>query len=219
MVGPPALVVKRSHSERRSVPKADLTLFESFIWTSGSLPSTFARNTAPPPPSAIRAGCTRHYAELREQRIHLQPERWDVAFRTQTGQNINVSVNGIAKLLQIVSEDHGRIDSYPLPSGLVPTARGSVSVNTFSADCSRSGMWRMHAAKCGAWCRGGRTTTTLCHREVCDGAPAARLRGMCPIFLARSPHPVARRIAADKPSGGPCPFGWRGRKETSCGYR
>jgi hypothetical protein len=32
---------------------------------------------------------------------HLQPERWDNAFRTQTGQNINVAVN----VLRIASRD------------------------------------------------------------------------------------------------------------------
>lgn len=46
-----------------------------------------------------------HYARLKTQGIHLQPERWDAAFRTQTGQNINVSVNGIAKLLRMMSDD------------------------------------------------------------------------------------------------------------------
>jgi hypothetical protein len=43
------------------------------------------------------------YAELKEQGIHLQPEMWDEAFTNQTGQNIDVAVNGIAKLLQMIA--------------------------------------------------------------------------------------------------------------------
>jgi hypothetical protein len=46
-----------------------------------------------------------HYAGLKAKGIHLQPERWDAAFRTQTGQNINVAANGIAKLLRMMGED------------------------------------------------------------------------------------------------------------------
>jgi len=33
------------------------------------------------------------------QGIHLHPHMWPNDFRTQTGQNINVAVNGIAKLI------------------------------------------------------------------------------------------------------------------------
>jgi len=36
---------------------------------------------------------------------HLTPANWDNAFRTQTGQNINVAANGIAKLLRKMIED------------------------------------------------------------------------------------------------------------------
>jgi len=36
---------------------------------------------------------------------HLTPENWDNGFRTQTGQNINVAANGIAKLLRMMIEE------------------------------------------------------------------------------------------------------------------
>jgi hypothetical protein len=36
---------------------------------------------------------------------HLTPEDWDNGFRTQTGQNINVAANGIAKLLRMMIEE------------------------------------------------------------------------------------------------------------------
>jgi hypothetical protein len=36
---------------------------------------------------------------LKTQGIHLQPDRWPNDLRTQTGQNIAVAVNGIAKLI------------------------------------------------------------------------------------------------------------------------
>jgi hypothetical protein len=42
------------------------------------------------------------FGELTKQGIDLAPEKWDDGFRTQTGQNINVSANGIAKLLRIM---------------------------------------------------------------------------------------------------------------------
>jgi hypothetical protein len=45
------------------------------------------------------------FAELKDEGIHLQPAMWDNAFRTQTGQNINVAVNGIAKLLRMMIEE------------------------------------------------------------------------------------------------------------------
>jgi hypothetical protein len=35
----------------------------------------------------------------------LTPEKWDDGFRTQTGQNINVAANGIAKLLRMMIEE------------------------------------------------------------------------------------------------------------------
>ena len=35
----------------------------------------------------------------------MRPEMWDNAFRIQTGQGINVAVNGIAKLLRMEMEE------------------------------------------------------------------------------------------------------------------
>jgi hypothetical protein len=49
------------------------------------------------------------FAELKGEGIHLQPEKWDNAFRTQTGQNINVAVNGVAKLLRMMIEEDDRV--------------------------------------------------------------------------------------------------------------
>jgi hypothetical protein len=37
--------------------------------------------------------------------VGLTPEDWDNGFRTQTGQNINVAANGIAKLLRMMIEE------------------------------------------------------------------------------------------------------------------
>ena len=45
------------------------------------------------------------FAKLKGGGDHLSPEDWDNTFRTQTGQNINVAVNGIAKLLQMMIEE------------------------------------------------------------------------------------------------------------------
>ena len=42
------------------------------------------------------------YEGLKKQGIHLQPDQWDTGFRNQTGQNINFSANGIAKLLKMI---------------------------------------------------------------------------------------------------------------------
>jgi hypothetical protein len=46
-----------------------------------------------------------HYAELKTKGIHLKPEMWDNDFTTQTGQNLNVAANGIAKLLRMIVEE------------------------------------------------------------------------------------------------------------------
>jgi hypothetical protein len=46
------------------------------------------------------------FAELKDEGIHLDAEMWDNGFRTQTGQNINVAVNGIAKLLRMMIEEN-----------------------------------------------------------------------------------------------------------------
>jgi hypothetical protein len=44
------------------------------------------------------------FAELIHDGDHLTPEDWD-GFRTQTGQNINMAANGIAKLLRMMIEE------------------------------------------------------------------------------------------------------------------
>lgn len=44
-----------------------------------------------------------HYAGLKADGLHTDPTLWDTAFRDQTGQNINVAANGIAKLLQLIA--------------------------------------------------------------------------------------------------------------------
>jgi hypothetical protein len=46
-----------------------------------------------------------HYAGLKKQGLHLQPGKWDTPFRNQTGQNVNVAVNGIAKLLLMLLQE------------------------------------------------------------------------------------------------------------------
>lgn len=87
------------------------TLFESFISSiavAGDTPEEIARTVALRTENGTgNTGRTpgwmhAHYAELKKQGIHLQPDMWDTAFRNQTGQNINVSVNGIAKLLRMI---------------------------------------------------------------------------------------------------------------------
>jgi hypothetical protein len=45
------------------------------------------------------------FGELKKQGIHLAPGMWNDGFRTQTGQNINVAANGIAKLLRMMVEE------------------------------------------------------------------------------------------------------------------
>ena len=45
------------------------------------------------------------FAELIHDGDHLTAEDWGDGFRTQTGQNINVAANGIAKLLHMMIED------------------------------------------------------------------------------------------------------------------
>jgi len=43
------------------------------------------------------------YQSLIRQKLNSKPERWDQDFRDQTGQNLNYSVNAIAKLLSMIS--------------------------------------------------------------------------------------------------------------------
>jgi hypothetical protein len=90
------------------------TLFEAFIdplAVGGDTPEDVARTvalrvehgtgTSGRNPGWMHA----HYAGLKKQGIHLQPEKWDAPFRTQTGQNINVAANAIAKLLGMMIEE------------------------------------------------------------------------------------------------------------------
>lgn len=76
----------------------------------GATPSlgVVSKTCAPFKPRTISHVC--RCAPLQNRRLsggiansapHLQPERWDNAFRTQTGQNINVAVN----VLRIASRD------------------------------------------------------------------------------------------------------------------
>ena len=91
------------------------TIFERFISpiaVGGDTPEEIARSVA----LRVERGTGtsvrtpgfmhEHYAELKTDGIHLQPEMWDDGFRSQTGQNMNVAVNGIAKLLlMLLAED------------------------------------------------------------------------------------------------------------------
>jgi Zinc dependent phospholipase C len=45
------------------------------------------------------------FAELKNEGLHSKPDMWDEGFRNQTGQNINVAANGIAKLLRMMVEE------------------------------------------------------------------------------------------------------------------
>ena len=47
----------------------------------------------------------KRFGELMHAADHLTPGDWDNGFRTQTGQNINMAANGIAKLLRMIEED------------------------------------------------------------------------------------------------------------------
>ena len=45
------------------------------------------------------------FAELKDGGVHSKLDMWNDAFRTQTGQNINVAVNGISKLMRMMVEE------------------------------------------------------------------------------------------------------------------
>jgi hypothetical protein len=64
-------------------------------------PGTCSVRLRPAPPGVM----DQRFAKLKGAGDHLSPEDWDNTFRTQTGQNINVAVNGIAKLLQMMIEE------------------------------------------------------------------------------------------------------------------
>ena len=55
-----------------------------------------------------RAASTRwvhdRFAPFWNQGIHLQPDWWDDDFTAQTGLNVNLAVNGIARLLMLLSK-------------------------------------------------------------------------------------------------------------------
>jgi hypothetical protein len=53
-----------------------------------------------------------HYG-AEEAGIHLNPEKWHDAFRTQTGQSLNVAENGIAKLILISDSPQDRNSFLP----------------------------------------------------------------------------------------------------------
>ena len=44
-------------------------------------------------------------AELKDEGNHSDPEHWNNVVRMQTGQNIHVAANGIAKLPQTMIEE------------------------------------------------------------------------------------------------------------------
>ena len=90
------------------------TLFEGFISplaVGGDTPEEIARAVAlrterGTSTSARTPGfMDQRFSELKKQGIHLTPEKWDDGFRTQTGQNINVAANGIAKLFWMMIEE------------------------------------------------------------------------------------------------------------------
>jgi len=47
----------------------------------------------------------KRFGQLIHDGDHLIPDDWDNGFRTQTGQNIHVAANGIAKLLRMMIEE------------------------------------------------------------------------------------------------------------------
>jgi hypothetical protein len=90
------------------------TVFESFISpiaVSGDTPEEIARAVA----LRVERGTgssgrtpglmDQRFAELIHSRDHLTPQDWDDGFRSQTGQNINVAANGIARLLRMMIEE------------------------------------------------------------------------------------------------------------------
>ena len=90
------------------------TLFESFISpiaVGGDSPEEIARAVA----LRVERGTgtsgrtpgfmDKRFGELMHAADHLTPGDWDNGFRTQTGQNINMAANGIAKLLRMMIEE------------------------------------------------------------------------------------------------------------------
>jgi hypothetical protein len=91
------------------------TLFESFISpiaVGGDTPEEIARAVALRTERGIgTSGRTpgfmdKRFGQLIHDGDHLIPDDWDNGFRTQTGQNINMAANGIAKLLRMMIEEN-----------------------------------------------------------------------------------------------------------------
>ena len=89
-------------------------VFESFISpiaVGGDSPEEIARAVALQTERGTGASSRRpgfmdkRFGELIHAGDHLTPSDWDDGFRTQTGQNINVAPNGIAKLLRMMIEE------------------------------------------------------------------------------------------------------------------
>jgi len=88
------------------------TLFESFISPTavgGDTPEEIARTVALRTERGSSGRTPRfmdkRFAKLIHDGDSLTPENWDNGFRTQTGQNINVAANGIAKLLRMMIQE------------------------------------------------------------------------------------------------------------------
>ena len=88
------------------------TLFETFISpiaVGGDTPEEIARTVALRTErgsgSRTPGVMDKRFGELIHGGVSLTPENWDNGFRTQTGQNVNVAANGIAKLLRMMIEE------------------------------------------------------------------------------------------------------------------
>ena len=92
-------------------PSTEFESFVSPIAVGGDTPEEIARTVA----LRVERGTgtsgrtpgfmDKRFGQLIHARDDLTPEDWDDGFRTQTGQNINVAANGIAKLLRIMMEE------------------------------------------------------------------------------------------------------------------
>jgi hypothetical protein len=90
------------------------TVFESFISplaVGGDTPEEVARTVALRVENGTgSSGRTpgdmdERFLALKKAKKSSDPTKWDAAFRTQTGHNINVAANGIAKLIGMMVED------------------------------------------------------------------------------------------------------------------
>jgi len=86
--------------------------FEGFVKkhsVSGSKPETIALNVAKFVEEGEVDGLTpgamyKEWNKLRAQKKGSNPAKWSEDFRNQTGHNINQSINGVSKLLRLLSE-------------------------------------------------------------------------------------------------------------------